>query len=653
MAALAPLTVGPFVGQNDTLNLSAQDGQRAALIQNMYSPAAAVGGDLIGRPGFTRYDFSAYAGTGTAGNDGGGVFLGIGTAFTTEVSVGDLITQSDGTKFIATAITDNTHITASASPATGPFSFTITPAGCVGGQIFGEFLYKNTDGTKRNYLIVSTTSTLIDGATAGAYRFLNAANLRLRLVEWDSTKTTFQALVNRTSVSMNGVALSTLKRLYGTTFANYLILSDGVNRIRKINASFVLSNCTDANYAFQGPLTVYYGKLMGIDASNQITERWSEENDPDTGYGTGTSDNSWDLRQTSADGLQVNIGTNDALYCGRQSSWAIITGAANSDFRSSGTVDAIQNIGCLSPDAVIVVNASVVFLDQYGRPGRIQPGYGYVPLWKRIQETLRGIGQTAALHMAAWCRYDPIKNTVQFAYRTTGTSTTNDLMLVYDADSWECLGVHTIYATSVYAVADHAYGCVFLDANLSQRLTVASGTTADCAFYVQQTEDIPANSALEVTNGGSIPVLVKVRSPKVGGDVIQEKSFDRFVVGMRNVGGTTAGVPRWMSAPMGPYDTAYPTPKSMLIGGTQGIPTSATFAGACLKSEQQGVNINGRYLQIEFTNDTSDALLTESGFEIDTEAGAEISAESSLANRPTFDTLTVFGTLNDSDFSRR
>lgn len=629
MAKDLQLTFGPVIGVNDTLSLAAQDGQRAAALTNMYAPAAAIGGDLISRPGFTRYALgTATARTGTISISAGANITGTGTLFNTELAIGDIVTWEGVDHVIQTVFSDTSANCSVAGSGGATSAYTYYPAGIKGGPIWGEFLYKNTDGTKKNYLIVQTTAAVIGGAAAGAYRFLGAGSEKLRLVEYDASSAV-HPLTDRTSVTMNAVVLDITTRIYGVTFANYLILSDGTNRPRKITSAFVLSNLTDGNYAVQGSPWVYYGKLFIIDASDKITQRWSEENDPDTGYGTGTSDNSWSLRQTSADGIQGGIGTNDASYVFRQSSVAVITGAANSDFRSSGTVDAIQNIGTLSPDALVVINSSVVFRDQYGRPGRIQPGYGYIPLWKRIQEILRGIGQTATLQRAAWCRYDPVKNTVQFAYRTTSGSTTNDLMLVFDADSWECLGTHVVPKNTSYAAMDHAYGCVFLDENLNPRLTIASGTTADCAFYVQQTEDVLSASAQDVTSGGSITVAVTVRSPKVGGDVIQEKNFGRLVVGTRNVGGGTAGVTLWKSQYIGPYATAYTTAAAMHYGGGVTAPATMTLDGACVKADQQGIDINGRYIQCQFTNDTT------------------------ANTRATFDTLTVIASYNDSDYARR
>lgn len=623
------LTVGPILGMNDTRNLSAQDGQRASYLLNMYAPAAQVGGDLISRPGVTRIPFVSGTKTGTinsqAVNAGTAAYTiaGTGTLFLTEVAVGDRITSGTGA-VIVTAIATNTSLTAKGC-VTGTVngSFTVTYADIVGGPIYGIWNYQATDGTIKRFLIARSTDTYLTGTSAGLLRFLGASSEILRLVEYDPSNSA-HPLTDRTSATMDGVALDITTRIYATTFANYFILSDGTNRPRKITSAFVLTNLTDANYAFTGPLAQYYGKLFGIDASDNVTIRWCDENDPDTGWGTGTSDNSWTLRQTSSDQLQVLVGSNDALYCARNNSWAIITGAANSDFRSSGTIDAVQSIGCRSPDAAFLVNASVVFLDQYGRPGRIEPGYGYIPLWKRVQETIRGVGLSAAQLRAAWGRYDPVTSLVKFALRWSSSATENAQMLCFDVESWECLGVHTWYASGTTAM-DHAYSAILLDETNRPRHAIASGTTNDLAFYVQKTEDDQAASARDTLAAGSQMVPVQVDTPWLGGDAIEESQFNRVAVGIRNVGGTTAGLVAWKLAFRTP-NVDFATAAAMTVSGT-----SATFANAVTKAETPGLNAQGRAIQFRFTNDTSGNTDT----------------------RATFDTVTVLAVPGDADYARR
>ena len=635
------LTAGPFIGQNDTPSLGAQDAQRFRKAINMYSPAAAVNGDLISRPRFTRVDFSATACSGTINISSSptGTLTGTSTHFTTELSVGDLITTNGVTAIVATISSDTAGTVRGATGApAGSAAYTVTPAGIVGGQVLGCWQHTLSTGVYHRFFLVTTTSASVDGSGAGGFRFLTAGSVAVRLVEWDPTKTGFQRLVDRTTTSMNSVALGAANRIYATSFANYFIVSDGVQRPRKIDSSFVLTNLTDANYAFFGPLTIYYGALFAIDASDQITMRWSEPNAPDTGYGTGTSDLSWSLQQTSADPLQCLIGTNQALFAFRSNSVAIITGAANSDFASSGAVDAVQSIGSRSPDSVLLAGASVTFMDQYMRPGRIQLGYGYIPLWPRIQETLRGIGKTVALESNAWGRLDPTTNLIKFGYRGTSTSTQNEQMLVFDAQSFECLGTHVVPADTNRTPIDHGFSAgnpqstsPMLDANLLPIHVVASGITGDLAFYWQDHEDVPSSVAQDLVAGGTaVTVQGTVTPPLLGGDPLLEKTWERVVVGTRFVGGTSAGLATIKMQYRNPYFD-YTSAAAMTYSGTNN-PSPTQYDGMTVKVEAKGLKAQAsRYLDCSFQNDVT----------------------GNPATRFTFDTVTVVAHPKDDQSSRR
>lgn len=539
---------------------------------------------------------------------------------TTLVAIGDLITIQGTTSYVSVVTNDvGTTLTGGTWTMgwTNNTTVAVVDAGLTGGQIFHVAQSTLTTGTQRSFLIVSTTSSAIAGAGAGKYRMLDGS-LRLRLVQYDHAtgKTT-----DRTSVSMDGVLLSTTLRIYSITFANYFVWTDGVNRPRKVDSSYVITNLTDMAVAAYGPVTQYYGKMFFLLNSDRATEVWSDESDPDTGYGTGTSDNSWQLRQTSSDQIESQIGTNDALYVFRQNSIAIITGAANSDFRSSGTVDAIQNIGTRSPDGLTLVESSVVFADQYMRPARVAPGYGYLQMWKRLQETVRPIGQTAALGRAVWVRYDPTMALVKYAFRWTSSATSNLQELVFDAETWECLGVHKIpdgvnSATGI----DHAYAALWLDENIKSRFTIASGTAADCAFYIQKTDTDQGAAATDTLSAGASTVGVIVEGPKAMGDPKQQKKFNRLIVETRNVGGGAAGQTAW-KAQWRNSGVDYATARAMPVA------TNTQTDGTSVKADLEGIQAQGRYLQVKLTNDVTGNPLT----------------------RATFDTLTIVAEQADDD----
>lgn len=615
------ISVGPYVGMNDTVNLAAQDADRFAYGENIYTPSVTAGGDVMSRPGTTRLGLgSAVSRTGTISIDAGGTVTGTGTLFTTELAVGDVVTWK-GNDYLITVISGPTTASANAAgDGSATAAYTYYPAGISGGIVYHVGQYQNTSGTTRRYAIVKTTNTRVDGGGAGRYRMLGASAEKLRLVEYDPSNAT-HPWTDRTSVSMNGVSLDITVRIYSLNFANYWVVSDGVNRIRLIDSSFVMTNSTDGNYVAQGPLTNYYGKLFLVDSADKATLRWSEENDPNTGFGTGTSDNSWTLRQTSSDTIQGIIGTNDALYVFRNNSTTLVYGAANTDFRSAGTLDAVSTtIGTRSPDAICLAGNAVCFMDQYGRPARIEPGAGYVSMYDRIQEQLRGIGGSDSQLRATWARLNPALNLLHIGYRATTSATTNDQMLVFDVRTWECVGLWKYYSSGTTAM-DHAYGTVWLDTNNKPRLVVADGTTGNCAVMVSKTEDDQAAAATDTLAAGDQTVAVTLETQKIGGHVVLQKAFYRVDVGYRNVGGYTTSYKLQYRTPYGNYAAA-----KAMNQPTQGNTFDKDTVKAVFKTDGLG-----RWVQYKFTNDTT----------------------GNPTARFTLDTVTASGAMDTDDFQSR
>lgn len=624
------LTTGPSVGMNDVVSLGAQDTTRAEFLQNVYAPQAVIGGDLISRPGYTRISFDPVAGTGTLRITGGNI-TGVGTLFESQLSVGDLVISAGQSAIVATITTDTAATYNAATGTTGSqAAFTISMAGIVGGPILGLWQHTRTDATYHRLLLVKTTTALVSGGAVGQYRFLSTTNERIRLVEYNPSATTYQVFTDMTSSSMDNVALDTTTRIYANTFANYFVLKDEINRPRKVDLSsapYALTNLSDGNYAFYGPESVYYGKEFFVDANDRVTLRWSEENDPDTGYGTGTSPNSWTLRQTSADQIEATIGTNAALYVFRQNSATSITGAANTDFASAGTLDDVSTtIGTRSPDSVCNVDSggsvSTVFVDQYGRPGRVSPGYGYLPLYDHCLETIRGVPTTVDQLRRVWTRFDGALNLVKIGYPAALSSTSCEQMLVFDARTWECMGIHQIPNGSGGYIG-HDYAAVLLDENLYPRFTVASGQTNDLAIYVEQTEMDPQRSAQDVTATGVETVPWSVTSPKIGGDPLVEKRFKRLTVGQRNIGGTN-GL-SLLAVEQRDANTDWTAIKPM-------SPPGGSYDGAATKAEY-GINRTGRWCQFRISNAPT--------------------VTANTMTRGSIDTITVQGSIVDDHPSAR
>ena len=181
--------------------------------------------------------------------------------------------------------------------------------------------------------------------------------------------------------------VSTTARIYGVSFNDKMVFSDGVNKPFTWDGTTFVS-LTNAPVAFGEP-AIYYAKIFFIKDTERTTIVWSEENDPTTGYEAGGFNNAWTLRQTGTERLFALKGTNEALYYWRERSVGAIRGAVTPDFRSDGTREGIsETIGTNSPAGVRMHEATVYFIDSDYRMHKITPGGGLVPLWEDSRETI-------------------------------------------------------------------------------------------------------------------------------------------------------------------------------------------------------------------------------------------------------------------------
>jgi hypothetical protein len=511
------------------------------------------------------------------------------------IAVGDNITVN-GQDRVVTVRTDSTHFTANSAWTTGGYDTSVAVAvGAATGPLYDPFLYVNTSGTVKRLVFAKTTNTLVAGGGAGLYRFLDGSSVRYRLLEHDVAAATL-TFVDRTSASMDGVAIDTSNRLYSISFANYWILSDGTNRMRKVDSSYALSDLTDANFAIYARPTVYYGKLFGILSSDKATLVWSEENDPDTGYTNASYNDSWTLRQTSPDTLEAIEGTNTALYVWRTNSITMITGAVNSDFASAGTQDGLSTtVGTRSPDAVVTVGETVYFLDQYCRPHVIEPGRGVVPLYDNCQTTLGTPPTSASQLRKAWGRLVSSVNgnpIVVWCFPSTEAATTQSTLLAFDAYTREFLGTWTHPSTP-----DATYGTLWRDTNNAPVLAMCSGQAADLAMYIQRSE---ANASVHLddkSDGSQVRVALTVETPKIAPDdknaVVTDKLWTRCDMGGRDVNASEATL-----------NIETRTSRSSAYG-TAMVFTSASVATDFPDKYSVGLNKNGRWWQARVSNDTS------------------------------------------------
>ena len=206
-------------------------------------------------------------------------------------------------------------------------------------------------------------------------------------------------------VDLGAVLLSAAaERVYGVTFANYLILSDGVNRPFKVSLTdFAVSHLTNFAEPAYGPPVVYYDKIFFILDGKRTEIQWSEEGDPDIGYlgpcdAGGNFDNAWELRQTSQDALSMLVASNAALVYFRLQGIGVIHGPATDQFQAQGVHDGIsRKLGTRSPGAsVLLDNGALWFVDHLGRPALAEMAGGAREI-VGPQVHLRGDAQAAFL----------------------------------------------------------------------------------------------------------------------------------------------------------------------------------------------------------------------------------------------------------------
>lgn len=187
-------------------------------------------------------------------------------------------------------------------------------------------------------------------------------------------------------------------RVFALSFADKLIVSDGVNR-PWMGTNLASTPITGTNIQYDSGnstwsaqhMTVYSGALVFVVLSiagvfSQIKIIWSAPNDPTQGYFNTVSgvavDYTWDLVQTGTTPIYAIQGTNIALLYWRDDSIGALAGAIGPDFKGSSTHDAIDlKIGTRSPASFALFGNTVFFCDSQGRPQMLTLGNPIKPIW--------------------------------------------------------------------------------------------------------------------------------------------------------------------------------------------------------------------------------------------------------------------------------
>lgn len=259
-------------------------------------------------------------------------------------------------------------------------------------------------------------------------------------------------------------------RVYGTSFANQLAITDGVNRpwlatnlgSSPITGTYIDFDGSGTTWAAFGPGRLYGGSFIWtLSQYNSVSARtdiaWSLPGDGSTGYQQSGYDFRWTLGQTDADPITGTYGTNTQFYYWRENSIGAIAGIPGPNFQSSHTDDSVsKNVGTLAPQSIVAYGTTIYFTDAIGRPYRLVPGEDPQPIWLQMRGIVQG-------------------QTVGFSgvTKTTTTAAAEATMSAYIVAIWSPIPSQQCPATEGY-IFDIRTGRYF------SRFSIADGVQIDC-----------------------------------------------------------------------------------------------------------------------------------------------------------------------------
>jgi hypothetical protein len=245
----------------------------------------------------------------------------------------------------------------------------------------------------------------------------------------------FVLFVDVTPVGVTISSTATAK-VYGTSFGSQLVITDGVNKpwiasnlgSTPITGTYIQFNAGNQAWATFGPPRIYGGSMFFILSHVNSTYArtdivWSAPGDASVGYQQATYDFRWSLIQTSTDPLYALAATNTQLYYFREHSIGSISGAVGPSLQANATHDALpEGLGTVFPQCVVQFGQVVYFVDQMGRPWRLeslQPTPIYLQMRGIIEES--PIGYPTVNALVASAAYEPYLNLYLVAPFSTNT----------------------------------------------------------------------------------------------------------------------------------------------------------------------------------------------------------------------------------------
>lgn len=424
---------------------------------------------------------------------------------------------------------------------------------------------------------------------------------RVYTYNWNTNS--WAEVLNPTDFTAASITLSTTAKVYGVTFADGLIISDGVNIPFSWDGTTnggltKLTNCP----VLYGQPVVYYAKLIGIKNTARQTIVWSEEGTPNTGYEAGGYSNAWDLIQTETEGLYALAATNDALFYFRSDSIGAITGAVTTDFRTTGTREAVSDsLGTRSPASLSIISSRVYFFSQVGSLCVATVG-GVTEIGEGFQVTISQAGPTT--YGAVESLYDPETEQWRVAIAGAGTSSPNTTVCIH-VPSHRNVGTRFGHTFTTFALLKNASGRPTI-AHLGGDDAVA--TNSGYGYYHGAIDGTLWNDQFST---GTLPITHTVESGFLGYDTSIDKQFDRWdAVLILYTSITTLGVS--VTTPRGVSNIQSVT-GPQLFGGIWGVGLWGTMVWGGSGAERHvdaGLDRNGRWAYITVTHGTGSERLT-------------------------------------------
>lgn len=328
-------------------------------------------------------------------------------------------------------------------------------------------------------------------------------------------------VVSAANFATASITIATGGRIRGITFANELVLSDGVNLPFSWDGSSGAGGLTALTAAevFYGRPWVRASKLSGIKATERDTWVWSEEGFNNTGYESGGYTNAWTVPNPGNERLVAGVASNSAITLFWETSASVILGATNDEWTTGNTTPSVsQSLGTQSPDSVLAIDEGVVFVDQGGRPQIIPAGASQpLPLYERCRQALASINRSALQNVMAI--EDRATETLKIGYPDASDSYPSKwLVFTRDGGRLTLTGIESGYTASVAGMVKNAAGrWVWMHAGVDDGYIYRHGTP----------EDGPWSDA---DGTSTVPIQRELLTMALGTDTTVEKLFDTISV---------------------------------------------------------------------------------------------------------------------------